>query len=887
MSLLRRAVSIVTWILRRDKIEQGLDDELREYVEMAAAEKMRDGLSRDEALRRARAELGGVEQAKERVRTERHGHLIDEISRDLRHAVRMCIRQPGFTAVVLVTLALGIGANTAIFSLVDALMLRALAVSKPRELSLVDLRGRNALDAGGESLSLPMARALDGERDIFSGAGGFTGMSFDAGPPGSIARVQGSVVTGSFFQTLGLRPASGRLLTRDDDVTGAPLVAVISDSYWRRQFDRRDDAVGGTMPVNGVPVAIVGVTPPGFDGASVGQRADITIAVAALPVVRPAMAGILGPGNSWLRVLVRPVPGLSAAEAARRLNARWPALSPAVILPQWPEPRRREMAESVFVLEPGATGWTFLRQMYDAPLLVLQAVTGVVLLIACANVASLVLARASTRRREIAVRLAIGASRRRIIGQLMIEGGVLSFAGAALGIGVAFVLSRLLLDVISSGPFQIVFDLSPNWRVLAFSAGLATATGVVFGIAPAFQASQTAPSIALTSDDRTSTSRSRLLTSLVILQVALSLVLVGGAGLFVRTLNNLQRVNTGFNAGSVFVVDLERGVGPSPNRLVDAIGRLPGVTSVSVTTHTPLDGSSWSEAIVPAGTPMPEKDNALIIGIGPRFLETLRISLSAGRDIGSGDTSGHQGVAVVNERYAGHYFPHRSPIGQHLVSDLMGQPADLEIVGVVKDTIASGLRRLPPPIVYVSFDQFGGKQSPQLVIRMDAAGASDVEAVRAALQAQLPMMPVALQPLDAQVNGTIVQERMMATLAGGFGALALVLSSVGLYGVLAYSVARRSREIGIRMALGASGAGVIARVLRDGVVLLVAGIALGAPAAWVASRSVSSMLFGVNPADPATIAAAIGLLTAATLVASYAPARRASRVDPLVALRHD
>jgi predicted permease len=369
--------------------------------------------------------------------------------------------------------------------------------------------------------------------------------------------------------------------------------------------------------------------------------------------------------------------------------------------------------------------------------------------------------------------------------------------------------------------------------------------------------------------------------------VALSLVLIRGAGLFVRTLDNLTHVDTGFVAARVFIVDLELGVGPAPDRLVDALRRIPGVTSASVTTHTPLDGSSWGEAIVPAGELMPEIDNARIIGVGSGFLATLQIPLLAGRDIGPGDTRGRPAIALINERYADRYFPHRSPLGQHLISNLMGRAADLEIVGVVKDTTASGLRRPAPPIVYVSFDQFGGQLSPQLVIRADGAAAGVVEAVRSTLQAQLPMMSVVLQPLAAQVAGTIVQERMMATLAGGFGVLALVLSSVGLYGMLAYSVARRSREIGIRIALGATGAGVVALVVWNGLRLLVVGVALGYPAAWVASSSVSSMLFGLRPADPVTMVASIALLAAATLAASYLPARRASRVDPLVALRHN
>jgi predicted permease len=544
------------------------------------------------------------------------------------------------------------------------------------------------------------------------------------------------------------------------------------------------------------------------------------------------------------------------------------------------------MAESVFVLEPGATGWTYLRDLYERPLFVLQFVSGLVLLIACANVASLFLARASTRRREIAVRLAIGAGRRRVVRQLVIEGLMLSCAGAAAGVAVAWLAGRLVVDLISSGPFQVVFDLAPNSHVLAFSTSLAVATGVMFGLAPAMQSSRTEPSLALKDDGRTSTRRSRLLPSLVAAQVALSLVLVAGAGFFARTLRNLLQVQTGFSADHVLVASLERGKGPAPAALLDAVRRVPGVVAASVATHTPLDGSSWSEAIMPAGQPMPQVDNARIIGAGPRFLSVLQVRLVAGREFAESDRAGAAGVAVINQRYADKYFPNVNPLGRHLVSNLMGQAADLEIVGVAENTTASGLRRLPPPIVYVAIDQFGSKMSPSLAIRI-ASSPGVVEGVRSELQAQLPDTVVDLVPLSDQVSGTIVQERLVATLAGGFGALAVLLSSVGLYGLLAYSVTQRSKEIGIRMALGASGKGVVGLVVRDAATLVMAGVFIGVPGAWLASRAVSSMLFGLRPADPLTLALSVAVLGAAALVATYMPARRASRVDPLVALRHD
>jgi putative ABC transport system permease protein len=484
MTLLHRLASILDWIFRRTRAEQRLDDDLRSYVEMSAADKMRDGVAPNEARRLARIEIGGVEQTREAVRTRRYGGLLDEIGRDLRYGLRMFIRNPGFTSVILLTLALGIGANTAIFSLIDALMLRSLPVRDPQQLVLVSLREREALDTGGETLSYAIVRALDDRHDVFSSVGGFSGMSFDAGEPGAVRRVSAELVTGRFYETLGLQPAAGRLLTREDDDPGAALTAVISDGYWEREFARSAAAIGSAIRLNGVSVTIVGVTPRGFTGAIVGYTADITLAAAALPRVRPSMAEMLRPGNFWLRVLARPAVAVSGTEAASRLNAAWPALADSVISPTWSATHRKAMVDSVFVFEPGATGWTYLREIYERPLLVLMAVAGVVLLIACANVASLFLARASTRQREIAVRLAIGANRGRIVRQLLIEGLTLSSAGAALGVLVAWVSERVLMDLISTGPFQVVFDLTPNWHVLLFSAGLATLTGAIFGAGP-------------------------------------------------------------------------------------------------------------------------------------------------------------------------------------------------------------------------------------------------------------------------------------------------------------------------------------------------------------------------------------------------------------------
>jgi predicted permease len=891
MNLLHRALSVLSWIFRRNRAEARLDDELQAFIEMSAAEKIRDGVPAETARRMARLELGGVEQAKERVRTYRHGAFLDELGRDVRYALRMFARNPGFTCVVLLTLALGVGANTAIFSLIDALMLRSLPVTKPAELVQVNLRARNDAFFGGESLSYPMVRALDAQREVFSAVAGFTSLNVNVGEAGSLRRVHGALVTGSYYQTLGLAPAAGRLLNKEDDEPGAPLSAVISYGYWEREYGRSASAVGQTIRGNGLPITIAGVSPRGFVGADAASVADITMTVAALPRLYPNAAPLLGKGTFFLRVLARPAPGVTSSAAAVRLNAAWPGLSGDVISPTWDAERRKEMAESIFVFEPGATGWSGLRAVYRQPLYVLMAVAGVVLLIACANVASLFLARASSRQREIGVRLAIGAGRRRIVRQLVTEGLLLSFAGAALGIAVAAAAGRFLVDLISTGPFQVVFDLTPNWHVLAFSAAVATATGLVFGLTPAFSGGRTAPQAALAavlkSDTRAGAGRSRLLPSLVVMQVALSLVLVAGAGLFARTLRNLQRVDPGFSAGNVFIIGGDLRGGGLAQKMYDEARRVPGVEITTFSTHVPLDGSSWTEAVVPAAKPVPQRDNARLVAAAPEFFDALSIRMRRGRSFTDRDLKGSVPVAIVSQRYADREFPKQDPIGQMLKGVLMGKASTMEIVGVAADVQFGGLRRQPPATVYIPLAQFEGDLPASLIVRT-RGNVSDVrERIRTALQPLVPGAPLQVVALPAQVSATIVQDRMMATLAGGFGVLALVLSSVGLYGLLAYSVARRSREIGIRMALGARASSVVARVIGNGTRLVAIGFALGLPAAWLASKSVATMLFGLKPGDPVVLGGAMLVLAAAALVACYVPARRAARVDPLAALRQE
>ena len=883
--MLKRIYSFSRAALGRDTFERNMADEIRFHMESRTADLIRGGLSPEEAARRARVEFGSVEKHKEASRASFGLRLVDEALGDARYALRTFARNRTFTLTAVVTLALGIGANTAIFSLMDALMLRWLPVPNPQ--ALVQVRFKS--DTRG-SFSYAAVRALDDQRQVFSGVGGFSSSVFRVGAPGSTSRVPGAVVTGAFYDTLGLNPVIGRLLTREDDRPGAPLVAVASYGYWERQFALDPSLPGRTVVMNGVPATIVGVSPRGFVGADVGQIADLTIPVAALPLVTPEMKGLLGPGNYWLRVLARPQPSFSATEAQAQIATRWPRIAEAVVAPHWPADRKKETIDAVVELVPGGTGMTYLREMYVRPLRVLMSVVAVVLLIACANVASLLLARATARQKEIAVRLAIGASRGRIVRQLLVESALLSFAGAACGVGLASMTGRFLLDRLSTGPASVDLDLTPNWNVLLFTAGVAIATAILFGLAPALQATGFGPSSALKEDARSTASRSKLLPWLVTVQVALSLVLLVGAGLFVRTVQNLQRFDPGFARDGVLLVDLDGQRPPWSIELLEEIRRMPGVASASMSTHTPLSGSTWSEAVVPAGRPLPNRDNAVLIGAGPGFFATMRIPVLSGREFTGQDSAASTAVAVVNERYAQRHFPGVNPVGRHLTARLSGEPRDLEIVGLVKNTNTRSLRLASPSIVYLAYAQLPGNRgdrSATLEIRTAGRLGDVTPSLRQALQSRFPDAAVIVWALSAQVDASFVQERMMATLAGGFGLLALGLASVGIYGLLSYGVARRTREIGIHMALGAQRKRVITLVLKGARRSLLIGLAVGLPAALGASRWVESMLFGLKPTDPLAIVAAVALLAGVAHIAAYVPALRASRVDPMVALRHE
>ena len=529
---------------------------------------------------------------------------------------------------------------------------------------LVHLQPPDAAEQGaGGTLSYPIVQMLAEQRDAFAGAGGFSSFEFDVGAAGAVARVPAAVVTGGFFETLGLQPQAGRLLGPGDDGPGAAPVAVISDGYWLRHFGRQPDAVGQTLRLNGLTVPIVGVTPRGFVGATVGAVADITVAVAAVPVVSPASAPLLGKGNFWLKVLARPRGGVATDRTVAQINAAWRHAGPSLIATHWPATQRAEVAAMALRLQPGGTGWSYLRQVYARPLQVLMAVVGVVLLITCANVASLLLARSTARRHEMALRLALGASRGRVVRQLLIEGLVLALAAATLAVGLASAASRALVTLMSTSNLPIDIDVTPNPRVLAFTTLVALATAVLFAVVPALQATGGSTESALGTGVRATRRRSRWLPVLVSGQIALALLLLAGAGLFLRTLHNLQRVDAGFDTDGVLLVALDaRQLGARD--VVGEVAALPGVTRAAVATHTPLSGSFWSEPFVPAEQPIPDRDTALAIGAGAGYFETLGIRILAGRPFDGADTAGSLPVAIVNEAFARRCFAGRAAVGQ-------------------------------------------------------------------------------------------------------------------------------------------------------------------------------------------------------------------------------
>ena len=884
----------MTWWRRwihRARLEDQLDAEVRDHFERLVVEFQERGASVNDARRLARLEFGGLDQVKEACRDVRGTRWLEETAQDIRHGVRGFLKTPGFTFIAVLTLALGIGANLTVFNVLEALLLRPLPVANAPQLVTLSRWVENT--SNGEHFSYPQIRDLADRTDLFASLCGIGSGTMFTGPPDALEPVGAAFVSGKYFDTLGLSPFAGRLLSAADDQPGAAPAVVITHTYWLRRFAGDPSIVGSTMLLEGRQVPIVGVTPPGFEGATIGERADVTLAIHARPRLQPEADGSTSADQRWLRVLALPALQLTRDELQARLDVGWRQLLEATTPANLAADARRRALSMTLTVENGANGTSRLRGLMRTPLTVAYALVTLVLLIACVNVANLLLARGATRAREIAVRLAIGAGRGRIIRQLTVESALLAVAGTAVGVWIAWFGSDAIAQVmtarrVGADASVAALEVAANWRVLGVTVAMAVATTLFFGLVPAWRASSTSPG-AVANTGKVAESHRRLASAFIVAQVSLSLILVIGAGLFMRTLYNLRTLDRGFTAGNVLLASFDaRRAGLSPAELpafnqsvLGTVDALPGVGVASIAAITPLQGGGMSTPMTVNGVSTGRADIYFNV-IGPRFFEIIGTPLIAGRDVKSGDDASAPAVVVVNETFVRRHLAEGTPLGQRVLMPFADR--EMQIVGVVKDAVYESLRAAPPPTIYIPYLQTRGRP---MTLVIDARGPlTDVAAtVRAAIQPRVPATPMRMRSFAAQIENSLFQARLMRSLTAIFSGLALLLAAVGLYGLMSYTVATRTREIGVRLALGARPARVWRMVLGNALRMVVIGIIAGLPLALLASRLVASMVFGLTPTDAVTIAAAVGVLTLVGAASAALPARRAATLNPVTAIR--
>jgi putative ABC transport system permease protein len=890
MAIWHRFTGGMRALLHRRETEQDMDAELRAFVDASAERKMRSGMTEAEARRAARVEMGSMESVKDEVRGAGWETSVEAMWTDLRYSIRVLAKSPLFTSVVILTLALGIGANTAIFSLIDSLLLKALPVEKPEEL----------VELTENPLTNPLWEQIRDQQDIFSGVFAWGAESFNLNKGGMVQNVDGLWVSGDLFRTLGTRPAAGRLLTADDDRRGCAALAVVSYNYWQSRYAAAPKAVGSTLSLNGHPFEVIGVTPAGFFGLTVGSKFDVAVPICAAQVIEGPSSRLDRRSWWWLHAIGRPKSGNNMASVKARLAALSPSVYGAAVPVNWDPKSQDNFRKRVMVPVPAATGLSELRHDYEQPLRILMGVVGLVLLIACANIASLLMARAAARGKEMAMRQALGASRLRLMRQLIVECILLSFAGAILGLLLARWGDALLLFYLSSVHHQVFFDFTLDARILAFTAIAATLTGLLFGVAPAFRGTSTSLTTAIKENHAAAGGpRTRLRLWIVASQVALSLVLLVTAGLLLRTFRNLANADLGFDADRVLVVNVNLFTAKVPDsdylstdqRIAAELRSVPGVTSAACSRLTPLGESSWNTEIVTdvQHPVVGDDDLAYFNSIDPSYLPTLRSPLLAGRNFSDADTTHSQPVAIINQTLARRFFPGVNPLGRTFRPLGAGRKPDppVEVVGVVKDAKYETVQEATLPTVFLPFTQMFLDASASFEVRSSLPPASLRKELQAAVARVNREIPVEIHTLSAQVDESLTRERVLAALSAFFGALALLLAMIGLYGTLSYLVAQRRTEFGIRMAIGATSGSILGLVMRDVVVVLIGGIVAGIGLSLTTTRLLAALLFGVGARDPLTLGIGGALMAAVSLTAGLMAARRATKVDPMVALRQD
>ena len=824
---------------------------------------------------------------------------------DLRYAFRTLRKAPLFTCVAVLSLALGIGANTAIFTLINQLILQLLPVRDPEQLVLLTARGQHyGSNTGSNAISYPMYQDFRDKNEVFQGMFCRFGNQFSLTYEGRTELVSGELVSGNYFPVLGVGAALGRVFTAQDDLfQGGHPIAVLSYSYWKTRFAADPSVIGRKIVLNGYPLTIVGVSRRGFDGVEPGYSPQLRVPMMMKQQLTDRFYNLNNRRGRFAQVFGRLKPGVTLEQAKAGLQPLFHQILAMEVrekeFARATEHTRQQFLKMWMDVLPAANGRSDLRRQFSNPLLALMAIVALVLLIACSNVANLLIARATTRQKEIAVRLALGAGRRRLILQLLEESLLLSGMGAILGIGLAIAIDQSLIGFLPRGVLPLTLSATPDWRVLAFTLLVSALTGVLFGLAPAIQS--TRPQLAGTLKDQAGAvvggASVGLRKALVVAQVSLSLLLLIAAGLFIQSLKNLQGIQPGFETRNLLSFAVNPALnGYKPERslqffrqLTERLGRTPGIATVSLAVMPLLDGNEWDSTVTVEGYSTKEGEwvDPHMQFVSPGFFQTLAIPVMLGRDFSDRDEKGAPQVAVVNERFAKRYFAGRSPVGLHVgMGGDPGTRADIEIVGVVKDTRYESLRDEVPYELYRPYRQVEFVQGMTVYARALGDPAAVFASMRRSVNEVDSNVPIyRMRTLDQQLDKSLMSERMLASLSGVFGFLATLLAAIGLYGVMAYMVVRRTREIGIRMALGADRVSVVWLVMREVLALSTVGVLIGGAGAYAATRLVQKELFGILPTDALTMAlSALGIATVA-IVAGYLPARRATAIDPMCALR--
>jgi predicted permease len=827
---------------------------------------------------------------------------------DLRLAVRGLRRSPLFAAVAILSLALGIGANTAIFTLIDQILLRKLPIARPDELVMLYQDATNmGSNTGPRMNSYPIYQDLQQKAEPFSEVLARRTISASVSVDNATERVDAEMVSGNYFTMLGVKPAAGRVFNSEEDDRQymAHPVVVLSHGYWVSRFARDPNVVGKKILINDYPMTIVGVSAEGFAGLDPAQSPQIRVPLQMKPVMMPDWGWLQADSRraKWVQVFGRLKPGYTVESAQAPLQGLYTQIRAyEMTLPaakNWSQYSRDLFMKGRMMAVPAALGYSSLRNDFSTPLVVLMWMVGLVLLIACANVANLLIARGFMRQREIAVRLSLGSSRGRLVRQLLVESLVLSVAGGALGLAIAFVLTRALIALVPSQGQPILISPHPDPRILAFTLGLTVLTGIVFGLLPALRASRPDPWTTLKDTMGSIAGRGGSLflrKGLVTAQVALSFLLLFGAGLFVRSLQNLKTTETGVALDNLVTFQVAPALSGYDNEravifyreLRERLRSAPGVTSVAQANMAILAGNEWDSSVAVEGHQAKEGENmqAFMNALSPGYFATMKIPFLEGRDFRESDAQEQATVAIVNRRFAEHYFKGRSAIGKRIGTGAgVNSKLTVEIIGVVADSLYEGPRE---GVRRQVFWPNWGRNSAAFYVRTETPSATAYNMVRDVVKQLNASLPVyQMKTLEAQLDETLMTDHLIAMLSAGFGLLATLLASVGLYGVMAFVVARRKKELGIRLALGAQPAFVVWIVMREVLLLLVIGLAIGIPAAMALGQYVSSQLYGIQPRDPAIAAWTVLLLTVVSAAAGLIPAQRASRIDPILALRHE